>query len=163
MGQVQVLRGVERAARRERLQALDHLGRVAPPGVDLHEALVVEVVARLVRACLERKRLGLRRPPLPFEKADEQLERGRGGPAAGVRVPDPARLALGAGQVAAEDEQVRVLEAQVAVRRRPRQLAVEEPPPPVELARGDDTNTWCMSAAMLCIELENKIGLNPMP
>ena len=44
----------------------------------------------------------------------------------------------------------------------------EKPPPPpppppnpepLELARGDETKTWCMSLAMLCMELEKKIGL----
>jgi hypothetical protein len=46
----------------------------------------------------------------------------------------------------------------------------EKPPPPpppppkpepLELARGAETKTWCMSLAMLCIELEKKIGLKP--
>lgn len=35
----------------------------------------------------------------------------------------------------------------------------EKPPPPlkpdpIELERGEDTNTWCISLAMLCMELE---------
>lgn len=45
----------------------------------------------------------------------------------------------------------------------------ENPPPPLppkpdplELARGAETNTWCMSDAMLCIELEKKMGLKPV-
>src|ERR1700682_439331 len=45
----------------------------------------------------------------------------------------------------------------------------ENPPPPpppkpepLELERGADTNTWCMSDAMLRIELEKKIGLKPV-
>ena len=42
----------------------------------------------------------------------------------------------------------------------------ENPPPPlkpdpVELALGLETKTWCISDAMLCIELEKKSGLNP--
>src|SRR5713226_5898767 len=41
-----------------------------------------------------------------------------------------------------------------------------KPPPlqpePVELARGAETNTCCMSDAMLCIELEKNIGLKPV-
>ena len=38
--------------------------------------------------------------------------------------------------------------------------AATRKPDPVELARGAETNTWCISLAMLCMELEKKIGLN---
>ena len=43
----------------------------------------------------------------------------------------------------------------------------EDPPPPpkpepLELERGAETNTWCMSDAMLCIELEKNTGLKPV-
>jgi hypothetical protein len=34
-------------------------------------------------------------------------------------------------------------------------------PEPLELALGAETKTWCMSVAMLCIELEKNSGLNP--
>jgi len=36
-------------------------------------------------------------------------------------------------------------------------------PDPLELARGAEMNTWYMSVAMLWIELEQKVGLKPMP
>src|ERR1700693_1066480 len=46
----------------------------------------------------------------------------------------------------------------------------EKPPPPPpppnpepdELDRGAETKTWFISEAMLCIELEKKMGLNPV-
>jgi len=36
-------------------------------------------------------------------------------------------------------------------------------PDPLELARRAEMNTWCMSVAMLWIELEQKVGLKSMP
>src|SRR6266849_5118422 len=62
------------------------------------------------------------------------------------------------------------LKAQNALPPPPPKPPPEKPPPPppplqpepVELARGAETKTWCMSVAMLCMLLEKKIGLNPI-
>src|SRR5439155_22845880 len=62
------------------------------------------------------------------------------------------------------------LKAQNALPPPPPKPPPEKPPPPppplqpepVELARGAETKTWCMSVAMPCMLLEKKIGLNPI-
>ena len=86
-----------------------------------------------MRARLHAQRVGRLRPLLADEQADKELQRRHGGPAPGVVVPDPARLALGAVQDAAAKEQVRVFQPQIGVRRRLRELPVEEHFSPVEL------------------------------